>query len=195
MTDHSSGTSEPGTWGLNTLSPAAGARRDRRRVGRGTGSGTGKTCGRGHKGQKSRSGASQRVGFEGGQMPLHQRLPKFGFHSRIGQLTVKLRLGALAYLPADISSAEVIDVDALKRAGLVARNCKRVRIYLSGEPPQQALRLRGIAVSRGARAAIESCGGAVDITADTGEPSVAAADAERIKSESGDADADVEPTS
>ena len=97
-------------------------------------------------------------------MPLHQRLPKFGFHSRVGKLTAKLRLGALAQLPAADDAEAVIDLSALKRAGLVARNIKRVRIYLSGAVPQRAFRLRGIAVSRGARQAIEAAGGTAEAT-------------------------------
>ncbi len=99
-------------------------------------------------------------------MPLHQRLPKFGFQSRIGQLTVKLRLGALAQLPASDDAEEVVDLSALKRAGLVAHNAKRVRVYLSGPVPQRALRLHGIAASQGARKAIEAAGGAVVATAE-----------------------------
>src|SRR5210317_2588684 len=111
---------------LNTLSPAPGARKDAKRVGRGIGSGTGKTAGRGHKGQKSRSGGSVRPGFEGGQMPLQKRLPKYGFSSRISRTTAQIRLGELNAVEGD-----VIDLAALKSADLIRDNIARVRVFLS----------------------------------------------------------------
>ena len=141
---------------LNTLRPAAGSKRTGKRVGRGIGSGFGKTCGRGHKGQKSRSGGYQMVGFEGGQMPLQRRLPKVGFTSRISRVTENVRLGALRRV-----EGEVVDLAALKAVNLVSRNAKRARVFLSGSV-DKALIVRGLAVSRGARAAIEEAGGQVD---------------------------------
>lgn len=140
---------------LNDLSPAAGSKRPRKRVGRGHAAGQGKTAGRGHKGQKARSGGSMRPGFEGGQLPLQQRIPKFGFRSRIGAVTAEVRLGELARVEAD-----AIDLDALKAAGVVARNCTRARIFLSGEIAR-AVTVSGVKVTRGARAAIESAGGTI----------------------------------
>ncbi len=113
---------------LNTLSPAPGSRKDAKRVGRGIGSGFGKTCGRGHKGQKSRSGGSVKPGFEGGQMPLQKRLPKYGFTSRIARTTAQIRLGEL-----NAVEAEVIDLEALKAADLVKDNVQRACVFLSGD--------------------------------------------------------------
>jgi large subunit ribosomal protein L15 len=141
---------------LNTLSPAPGSRKDAKRVGRGIGSGYGKTAGRGHKGQKSRSGGKVAAGFEGGQMPLQKRLPKYGFTSRIARTTAQLRLAELNKV-----SAEVIDLAALKDADLVRDDVRRVRVFLSGEI-SGAKTLKGLAVSRGARAAIEAAGGKVE---------------------------------
>ena len=112
---------------LNTLSPAPGAKQNAKRVGRGIGSGLGKTAGRGHKGQKSRSGGSVRPGFEGGQMPLQKRLPKFGFSSRIARVTAQIRLGELNAVEGD-----VVDLEALKSADLVNENIARARVFLSG---------------------------------------------------------------
>ena len=140
---------------LNTLSPAPGSKKPARRVGRGIGSGLGKTCGTGHKGQKSRSGGTVRPGFEGGQMPLQRRLPKFGFSSRIGRLTAEVRTSELAGL-----EAEVITVDALRSAGLITKNITRVKVMLSGDV-SKALTVDGLRVTRGARAAIEAAGGKV----------------------------------
>jgi large subunit ribosomal protein L15 len=113
---------------LNTLSPAPGSRKAGKRVGRGIGSGLGKTAGRGHKGQKSRSGGKVAAGFEGGQMPLQKRLPKYGFTSRIARTTAQIRLAELNKV-----DAEVIDLDALKAADLVRDDVRRVRVFLSGE--------------------------------------------------------------
>ena len=141
---------------LNTLSPAPGARKDSKRVGRGIGSGTGKTCGRGHKGQKARSGGSIRPGFEGGQMPLQKRLPKYGFTSRMARTTAQVRLSELNCVEAD-----VIDLDALKRADLVKDDVLRARVFLSGDITK-AVSLQGIAITKGAREAIEKAGGKVE---------------------------------
>ena len=141
---------------LNDLHPAAGSRRPKRRVGRGAGSTWGKTAGRGMKGQKSRSGGTVRIGFEGGQQPLKQRVPKFGFRSRVGLSTAEVRLSELNGM-----SAEVIDLDALKAANIVSRNMKRARVMLSGEIAR-AVTLKGLGVTRGAKAAIEAAGGKVE---------------------------------
>jgi len=141
---------------LNTLSPAPGARKDAKRVGRGIGSGLGKTAGRGHKGQKSRSGGYHKVGFEGGQMPLQRRLPKVGFRSRKAHLTAELRLHELA-----IPAAEVIDLDVLKKANLVPAFATKVKVIKSGEL-DKAVTLKGIAVTKGAREVIEKAGGKIE---------------------------------
>ena len=140
---------------LNTLSPNSGRSKDRKRVGRGIGSGWGKTCGRGHKGLKSRSGGKVAPGFEGGQMPLVKRLPKYGFTSRVGMTTAEVRLSELNQVDADI-----IDLDALKRADLVGRNIKRAKVFASGEVTK-AVTLVGLGVTKGAKAAIEAAGGSV----------------------------------
>ncbi len=144
------------TMRLNTLSPAPGAKKDAKRVGRGIGSGYGKTAGRGHKGQKARSGGSVRPGFEGGQMPMQKRLPKFGFSSRIAQTTAQIRLGEL-----NIADVDVIDLEALKIADLVKQNVTRARVFLSGELGK-AVTVKGLAVTKGAREAIEAAGGKVE---------------------------------
>ncbi len=141
---------------LNTLSPAPGSRKNAKRVGRGIGSGVGKTAGRGHKGQKSRSGGRVRPGFEGGQMPLQKRLPKYGFTSRIARTTAQIRLGELAAVNAD-----VIDLEALKAADLVKQNVTRARVFLSGEL-DKAVTVKGLAVTKGAREAIEKAGGKIE---------------------------------
>lgn len=144
------------TMRLNTLSPAPGAKKDAKRVGRGIGSGTGKTCGRGHKGQKSRSGGKVAPGFEGGQMPLQKRLPKYGFSSRIARTTAQIRLSELNAIDGDIA-----DLDALKSADLIKDNMLRARVFLSGEL-NKALTVKGIVVTKGAREAIEKAGGKVE---------------------------------
>lgn len=144
------------TMRLNTLSPAPGSRKDAKRVGRGIGSGTGKTCGRGHKGQKSRSGGSVKPGFEGGQMPLQKRLPKYGFTSRIARTTAQIRLAELNSV-----TAEVIDLDALKAADLVRDDVLRARVFLSGEL-SKPVTVKGLAVTKGAREAIEQAGGKIE---------------------------------
>jgi large subunit ribosomal protein L15 len=141
---------------LNTLSPAPGHKTVAKRVGRGIGSGLGKTCGRGHKGQTARSGGSIRPGFEGGQMPLQKRLPKFGFTSRISRVTAQIRTSELNTLTDD-----VIDLDALKRAGLISRNIERAKIFLSGDVTK-ALNIKGLGATQGAKAAIEQAGGKVE---------------------------------
>lgn len=141
---------------LNTLSPAPGSKKAAKRVGRGIGSGVGKTAGRGHKGQKSRSGGKVAAGFEGGQMPLQKRLPKYGFTSRIARTTAQVRLGELSKVTAD-----VVDIEALKAADVIRDDVKRVRVFLSGEV-SRSLTLKGIAASKGAREAIEKAGGSVE---------------------------------
>jgi large subunit ribosomal protein L15 len=141
---------------LNTLKPAAGSRKARKRVGRGIGSGLGKTAGRGHKGQKSRSGGFHKVGFEGGQMPLQRRVPKVGFRSRVGMVTDEIRLHELNKLDAD-----VIDLEALKAANLVRKDVLRVKVMVSGKL-DKAVTLKGIRVTAGARAAIEAAGGKIE---------------------------------
>ncbi len=141
---------------LNSISPASGSKRDRKRVGRGIGSGIGKTAGRGHKGQKSRSGGYHKVGFEGGQMPLQRRLPKRGFASRTARYNAEVRLYQLQVLKID-----VIDMDALKSAGVVANYARKVKIINTGTL-ERAVTVKGLAVTKGARAAIEAAGGKVD---------------------------------
>jgi large subunit ribosomal protein L15 len=141
---------------LNELSPAKGAKTARKRVGRGIGSGIGKTCGRGHKGQKSRSGGKVAPGFEGGQMPLQRRLPKFGFTSRKAQYTAEVRLNELTKVDGDI-----VDLAALKAADIIGDKIKRARVILSGEI-KQAVTLKGLKVTKGAQAAIEAAGGKVE---------------------------------
>lgn len=141
---------------LNTLAPAPGSRTNKKRVGRGIGSGLGKTAGRGHKGQKSRSGGSVRPGFEGGQMPLQKRLPKFGFTSRIGMVSAEIRLAELNKVDGD-----VVDLQALRAAGLISSNIKRAKVFLSGEL-NKALTIKGLAVTKGAQAAIEAAGGKIE---------------------------------
>jgi large subunit ribosomal protein L15 len=141
---------------LNSLSPAPGAKRNAKRVGRGIGSGTGKTAGRGHKGQKARSGGKVRPGFEGGQMPLQKRLPKYGFTSRISRTTAQIRLSELNAVEGD-----VVDLAALKDADLVKDNVVRARVFLSGEL-HKAVTVKGLVVTKGAREAIEKSGGKVE---------------------------------
>lgn len=149
---------------LNQLAPAGGSTRARKRVGRGTGSGWGKTCGKGHKGQKSRSGGNPAPGFEGGQMPLQMRLPKYGFTSRVGRVTAQVRSGDLQRVQAD-----VIDIEALRKARLVRADTKRAKVMLAGEVKRK-LTLKGIGVSKGARAAIEAAGGTVEAAPDKAKP-------------------------
>ncbi len=141
---------------LNDLKPAEGARKEGKRVGRGIGSGLGKTCGRGHKGQKSRSGGYHKVGFEGGQMPLQRRVPKVGFSSRVGRVTDEIRLHELNTLDVD-----VIDLAALKAANLVRKDVQHVKVMASGKI-EKAVNLKGIRVTKGAREAIEAAGGKIE---------------------------------
>ncbi len=141
---------------LNTVQPAEGSRKTRKRVGRGIGSGLGKTAGRGHKGQKARSGGYHKVGFEGGQMPIQRRLPKVGFHSKVNDKTRELRLYQLQAFAGD-----TVDVLALKEAGLIPGDTQRVRLIAKGEI-DRALTVRGIHVTAGAAKAIEAAGGKVE---------------------------------
>ena len=143
---------------LNTLKPAPGSKKDRHRVGRGVGSGWGKTAGRGHKGQKARSGGFHKLGFEGGQMPLHRRLPKRGFNSPTRDDIAEVRLGALEAL-----SAEQVDLAALQAAGLVSRKALGAKIILAGKLSKK-LHVKGdVKASKGARSAIEGAGGSVEV--------------------------------
>ncbi len=140
---------------LNSIKPGDGAKKPRRRVGRGIGSGLGKTAGRGHKGQKSRSGGYHKVGFEGGQMPLQRRLPKRGFKSMQKQFAAEVTLTALERLGAD-----EVDLLTLKQAGLVGQLAKVVKVIKSGELTRKVA-LNGIAATAGAKAAIEAAGGSI----------------------------------
>ena len=141
---------------LNDLHPARGSRRNPKRVGRGIGSGSGKTCGRGHKGQKSRSGGNSRVGFEGGQMPLQRRLPKVGFRSRSNRFAAEVRLHELATVDSD-----VVDLAALKSAKVLPGCIKRVKIIASGKL-EKSVTVQGLGVTKGARQAIEAAGGKIE---------------------------------
>ena len=140
---------------LNTIKPALGEKTSRKRVGRGMGSGLGKTCGRGHKGQKSRSGGFTKIGFEGGQMPLQRRLPKVGFTSRISKTTSQITLSEL-----DKLTETDINIDVLKQNNLVTKNITRVKVMLSGEI-KRAVNLTGIRATKGAKAAIEAVKGTI----------------------------------
>ena len=140
---------------LNKLKPAAGSTHSKRRVGRGIGCGLGKTCGRGHKGKKSRSGGFHKVGFEGGQMPLQRRLPKRGFVSLTRYDGVQVRLSDLEKMPVD-----VIDLLALKQAGVVPATALTAKVILSGEL-KRAVKLQGLLLTKGARAAVEAAGGSI----------------------------------
>ena len=141
---------------LNNLKPAPGAKRTRHRVGRGGGSGWGKTAGRGHKGQRARSGGYHKVGFEGGQMPLHRRLPKRGFASPTRTHTAEVRLSELQHLAAD-----EIGLAELKAQGIVPRGARAAKVILSGKIERKVL-LKGLLATKGARAAIEAAGGRVE---------------------------------
>lgn len=141
---------------LNTLKPAEGSTHNRKRVGRGIGSGFGKTAGRGHKGQKSRSGGFNKVGFEGGQMPLQRRLPKIGFSSRIGRVSAEVRLSEL-----DKVEGDVVDVASLKAAGVVNQGILRAKVILSGKV-SKAVTLKGVGATKGAKEAIVAAGGSVE---------------------------------
>ena len=143
--------------GLNNIGPAEGSKRSKKRVGRGIAAGGGKTAGRGHKGQRSRSGGNLRPGFEGGQLPLQKRVPAFGFRSRISLKTAEVRTSELAGAARD----GVVDLDALKAAGIVPKRVTRARVFLSGAVGA-SVAIRGLPVSKGARAAVEKAGGSVN---------------------------------
>ncbi len=140
---------------LNTIQATAGAKHSKRRVGRGIGSGLGKTCGRGHKGQKSRAGGFHKVGFEGGQMPLQRRLPKRGFVSLTRNDTAEVRLSDLQAMPI-----ATIDLLSLKAAGMVHANALQAKVFLCGEIAR-AVTLQGLLITKGARAAVEAAGGSI----------------------------------
>lgn len=140
----------------NTLKPAAGAKQNRKRLGRGIGSGLGKTCGKGHKGQTARSGYSAKVGFEGGQMPLQRRLPKFGFTSAIAKYNAEVRLGCLAKVKKDR-----IGVAELKEADLIRNDVSRVKVILAGKL-ERPVTIYGLKITAGARRALEALGGKVE---------------------------------
>ena len=141
---------------LNTLRPAPGSRRPRLRVGRGASAGQGKTCGRGTKGQRARKGGYHKVGFEGGQMPLQRRMPKVGFRSALKRSRAEVRLHELAKV-----DAAVVDLEALLKAGVVPEGTERAKVVLAGEI-KKAVTLKGIGVTKGARAAIEAAGGTIE---------------------------------
>ena len=141
---------------LNTIKPAEGAKHARKRVGRGIGSGTGKTAGRGHKGQKARTGGTIRIGFEGGQMPLQRRLPKRGFRSTMAKNMAEIRLHELALIEGDVA-----DLASLRSAGLINANHMRAKVVLSGVL-ERPITLRGIGATKGAKAAILAVGGTVE---------------------------------
>ncbi len=141
---------------LNSLSPAAGSRRKAVRVGRGIGSGLGKTCGRGHKGQKSRSGGFTKIHFEGGQMPIQRRLPKMGFKSRIGRMADQVTLAEIEKVEGDL-----ITINELKACGLILPTIRQVKVIASGSI-SRSVNLKGINVTKGARQAIEQAGGKIE---------------------------------
>lgn len=141
---------------LNTIKPAEGSTKNSKRVGRGIGSGFGKTCGRGHKGQKSRSGGYSKVGFEGGQMPLQRRLPKVGFNSRSGKYSAEVRLNEISKI-----SSDTVTISLLVEANLVPSFTKKVKVISSGEI-SVAKTLQGISVTPGAKKAIEAAGGKIE---------------------------------
>ena len=141
---------------LNTLKPAPGAKRHGKRVGRGASAGQGKTCGRGTKGQRARKGGYHKVGFEGGQMPIQRRLPKVGFRSGLARTRAEVRLGELAKVEGGL-----VDLDSLKKAGVVPATTERAKVVLSGEI-KKPVTLKGVAATKGARAAIEAAGGKIE---------------------------------
>jgi large subunit ribosomal protein L15 len=141
---------------LNTIKPQEGSKKTAKRVGRGIGSGLGKTCGRGHKGLKSRSGGTVKPGFEGGQQPLQRRLPKVGFSSRVGRTADEVRLHELAKVEGD-----VVDIMSLKKAGILSNNITRAKIIASGKI-EKAVTVKGLGVTPGAKSAIEAAGGKVE---------------------------------
>ncbi len=149
---------------LNTLAPVSGSTHSKKRVGRGIGSGLGKTCGRGHKGQKARTGGKVRPGFEGGQMPLQKRVPKYGFYSRIGASTKQVRTAELNLVEGD-----KVTMETLEKANVIDRNTKRVKIMLAGDVTKKVT-VEGIRVTKGAKAAIEAAGGNVVEVVEAAKP-------------------------
>lgn len=141
---------------LNTLKPGRGAKKVHKRLGRGIGCGKGKTCGRGHKGQRARAGGFHKVGFEGGQMPMQRRLPKFGFTSHKALATTEIRLSELSQM-----ESATIDLAALKQANIIRHDIKHVKVIASGNI-KKAITLKGIPVTKGAKAAIEAAGGKIE---------------------------------
>lgn len=141
---------------LNSLSPTPGSKTSPKRLGRGIGSGLGKTSGKGHKGQKARSGGFHKINFEGGQMPIQRRLPKMGFKSRVAKTIDEVTLSELGKLKIDL-----IDIDALKVSGVINKSIREVKVILSGEITS-AIHLRGLRVTKGARKAIEELGGSIE---------------------------------
>lgn len=141
---------------LNTIKPGPGAKAKVKRLGRGIGSGKGKTCGKGHKGQKARAGGYHKVGFEGGQMPLQRRLPKFGFSSRTARFMAEIRLHELSKIEGN-----VVDMNALYQANLVSMPISKAKIFLAGSI-ERPVTVKGLLVTKGARAAIEAAGGTVE---------------------------------
>lgn len=141
---------------LNTIKPGHGAKHNSKRLGRGIGSGKGKTCGRGHKGQRARAGGFHKIGFEGGQMPLQRRLPKFGFTSMKALATQEIRLSDLQKM-----TSATVDLEALKVANVITKNIKHVKVIASGDI-KKAVILKGIAATQGAKAAIEAAGGKIE---------------------------------
>ena len=141
---------------LNDINPPRASRKRRKRLGRGISAGQGKTGGRGHKGQKARAGGKVRIGLEGGQLPLQRRIPRFGFRSRIGAVTAEVRVGEL-----DRVIGDEVTLESLKAANIVAKQVKRARVFLSGEV-HRAMTIKGGALTRGARAAVEKAGGTIE---------------------------------
>lgn len=142
---------------LNSIKPSEGSTSSPKRVGRGGGSGLGKTCGRGHKGQKARAGGFHKVGFEGGQMPMQRRLPKFGFRSQLSRVTDEVRVVELERIESGI-----VDIAALRSVGLIRGNMKRAKVFGEGQLTR-AFTVKGLTVTKGARRAIEAAGGKVEI--------------------------------
>ena len=172
---------------LNNLGPAPGSTKPKKRVGRGIAAGGGKTAGRGHKGQRARSGGNVRPGFEGGQLPLQKRIPTFGFRSRVSQKTAEVRTSELAAVVAN--GHEVVDLASLKAANIIRKNVARARIFLSG-PVAAAVVVRGVTVTKGARSAIERAGGRIEIEKASGrvETGAQAADSESMNADSASAE-------
>jgi large subunit ribosomal protein L15 len=171
---------------LNDLSPAEGSVKAKKRLGRGVGSGWGKTSGKGHKGQKARSGGTVKPGFEGGQMPLQMRLPKFGFSSRVGRVTAEVRSGELNKVEGD-----VVNLESLRKAGVISASIKRAKVMLSGEVTRK-LTVEGVGVTKGAKEAIEKAGGKVIEAAAEAAPGKLVKKAKKAKAETKSAEGDAE---